>query len=318
MYGVSAFIEKCAESLMRQTLEDVEFIFVNDATKDDSVSVLKRTLERYPERIESCRVIEHPVNKGLPSARNTGLEMAEGEYVFHCDGDDWMEPDMLEKLYAAAEEKSADMVWCDFYISFEQNERIMKARDYKTVAELMHKGFMCGDMKYNVWNKMVRRSLYVENGIRFPDGHSMGEDMTMIKLAACTIEVAYVPCPLYHYLKTNAGAYTQTMSERHLTDIRYNVDDVTAWLENRFPGQYTEDINLFKLNIKLPFLLASDVNQLRLWKDWYPESNGYIFRNSELPLRTKMLQWMAAKNLWFGVRLYYALVYKFVYGILYK
>lgn len=313
VYKVSDFIEPCAESLMQQSFRGaVEFIFVDDCSPDDSVAKLESVLAAYPGR--DTRIIRHPENRGLPSARNSGLDVARGEYVVHCDGDDRMEPDMLQKLWGRARECTADIVWCDFFISFETNERLMKARDYKSADDLLRKGYLAGDMKYNVWNKMVRRGLY--EGVRFPDGHSMGEDMTMILLAAKADKVAYVPEPLYHYIKTNAAAFTQTMSERHLEDIRFNIDRVEAFLTEK--GDYSKDLALFKLNAKLPFLLSEDRSMYALWKEWYPEANAFIFANTELPFRTKFLQWMASKNLWAGVRAYYVLVYKFIYGHIYR
>lgn len=316
VYKVEAFIERCAVSLMEQTLGEAEFIFVDDASPDRSIEILRGVLERYPQR--EARILTHEVNRGLPSARNTGLAEALGEYVYHCDSDDWVEKDMLEKMYRKAEELSADFVYSDFYLSFEKNERYMATPDYGTPDEALRMGFLGGAMKFNVWNKLVRRSLYTDNGIMFPDGHPMGEDMTMIQLLAVSKSVAAVHSPLYHYVKLNANAYSNNVSQRNLDDTRFNVARTEAFLEERFPGSYTKEIALFKLNIKLPFLLSDDRAQYRLWKEWYPESNAYVMSNGALPLRTRLLQWMASKNLWLGVRLYYVLVHKFVYGIIYR
>ena len=88
IYGVEKFIGRCAKTLMQQTLKEVEYIFVNDATPDCSMKVLQEVLARYPERQNSVVVAVHETNKGLPAARNTGLQMAQGEYIFHCDSDD--------------------------------------------------------------------------------------------------------------------------------------------------------------------------------------------------------------------------------------
>ena len=317
-YRVSKFIERCGESLMQQTLKDVEFLFVDDASPDDSRAKLEAVLAKYPGR--NARILTHPVNKGLPAARNTGLAEAMGKYIFHCDGDDWVEPDMLEKMYGAAVANGADYVWCDFYISFEQNERYMKARDYKTPDELVRRGFLAGDMKFNVWNKLVSREVYERAGTMrlFPEGHPMAEDMTMILLALCAKKVAYVPEALYHYVKTNSGAMTQTVSERQLSDIRHNVARVEEFIGTRAEGDYADDMALFKLNVKLPFLLSGDKAQLKMWKEWYPEADAYAFRNPELPFRTKLLQWMAARGQFWYVRLYYKLVYGFIYGVIYR
>lgn len=103
IYNVERFITRCAISLMKQTLkEDVEFIFVDDATPDRSIDLLQEVINQYPERRNQVRLIRHAKNKGLPAARNSGLKVAVGEYIFHCDSDDWLELDMLETLYDVA------------------------------------------------------------------------------------------------------------------------------------------------------------------------------------------------------------------------
>ena len=110
IYGVEKYIERCAVSLMEQTLDGIEYIFVDDATPDGSMNVLGNVLQRYTTRSGFVRIARHEINKGLPAARNTGLVLASGEYVFHCDSDDYLEPEMLEKMYVAAKENDADFV----------------------------------------------------------------------------------------------------------------------------------------------------------------------------------------------------------------
>ncbi len=89
---------------MMQTLDDVEFIFVDDATPDNSMMVLKDVLARHPEREGRVKILHHEQNQGLPAARNTGMHEATGEYIFHSDSDDYVEPDMLARLYETAKE----------------------------------------------------------------------------------------------------------------------------------------------------------------------------------------------------------------------
>ena len=149
IYKVERYITRCAESLMRQTLPEVQFVFVDDATPDNSISLLEAVLERYPERRGDVVILRHNANKGLPSARNTGLSVAEGEYIFHCDSDDFVEVDMLAKMYALVEKESADIVWCDWYLSFEGSERYMRQPDYGNAEDAL-KAMLSGGMKYNV------------------------------------------------------------------------------------------------------------------------------------------------------------------------
>ena len=316
VYGVEKFVEHCAVSLMEQTLDGIECIFVDDCSPDTSVDIIRDVISRYPER--DARIVSHSENRGLPTARNTGLELATGKYVFHCDGDDWIEPDMLEKMYAVAENANADIVYCDFYLSYEKNERYMSNPCLESREELLRQGFLSGAMKYNVWNKLVRRSLYTDNGILFPDGHSMGEDMTMIRLTACAERVKYLPEALYHYVQTNSSAFSKTQSLKQLDDIQYNVDATVSFLREKYGDNIEDDIRNFKLSIKFPFLITDNREQYKLWEEWYPEANSNVLSNRMLSLRAKMLQWMASRKLWFGVRLYYFFVYKVLYRLLYK
>ena len=318
VYGVERFIKRCARSLFGQSLKDVEFIFVDDATPDSSIALMREVLEEFPERASQVSVIRHPENRGLPAARNSGLEVARGEYVYHCDSDDWMEPEMLEKLYSAAKEGDCDIAYCDFFLSFEKNERYMSNPRYETAEDLLRRGFLGGQMKYNVWNKLVRRSLYTDHGIIFPEGHPMGEDMTMILLAAVAGKVCYVPAALYHYVKLNEGAYSNSYSQKKLDDIRFNVDRVVSFLQDKYGDSLEKDVSLFKLSIKLPFLMTGDKDMYRRWREWYPEADRFAASNPEQPFRTRLLQWMAAWGQWWYVALYYRLVYKFIYGIIYK
>ncbi|MGM9766281.1 MAG: glycosyltransferase family 2 protein [Candidatus Cryptobacteroides sp.] len=316
VYGVGNYIEHCAVSLMEQTLEGLEYIFVDDCSPDDSRTIIQEVISRYPDR--NAQLVSHSENRGLPSARNTGLGLATGKYVFHCDGDDWVEPDMLEKMYDLAERERADIVYSDFYLSYEKNERYMSNLCLESAEALLRHGFLSGAVKYNVWNKLVKRSLYTDNGIFFPDGHSMGEDMTMIRLTSCADKVKYLPEALYHYVQTNSAAFSKTQSSKQLTDIQHNVDATVSFLRERYGDRLEDDIRNFKLSIKFPFLISDKSGQYKLWKEWYPEANANVLSNRMLPFRSRILQWMASRNLWFGVRLYYSFVYKVLYRLLYK
>ena len=85
IYKVEKFIARCAKQLFEQTLPEVEYIFVNDCTPDNSMLELAKTIQAYPHKEHAIRICTHEVNKGLPSARNTGLQHAQGEFIFHCD-----------------------------------------------------------------------------------------------------------------------------------------------------------------------------------------------------------------------------------------
>lgn len=310
-FKVAPYIGRCAESLLSQTLEDIEFIFVDDASPDESRAVLGNVIKHFPKR--NVRILTHPKNKGLPAARNTGLREAKGEFVYHCDSDDWLEKDMLAKMVETAELTHSDFVYCDFWMEFEDGSRYMGNPTYTKPEDMIKAGFLGGLMKYNVWNKLCRRSLY-SSDILFPEGHGMGEDMTMIRVALRATQVAHRSEALYHYVKSNANAFSNTFSDKHLTDILYNASRTIRHLTDWKVKDIELYINFFKLNTKLPFLMSGDKAQFKLWKEWFPEANPYILQNKHLPIRTRIIQWMAAHGQYWGVSLYSYLVNKFYYG----
>ena len=108
VYNCEAFLETCIDSLRKQTLGEIEMIFVCDASPDNSLAIL-REAEKKDERI---RVIAFEENRGVSAARNAGLDIASGEYVIFCDSDDWIEAEMYERLYTMAQEKDADIAFC--------------------------------------------------------------------------------------------------------------------------------------------------------------------------------------------------------------
>lgn len=317
IYKVEPFIGHCARSLMEQTLTDVEYIFVDDASPDGSLTVLRQVLAGYPERNSHVRILTHPENKGLPAARNTGLAVAQGEYIFHCDSDDFVEPDMLEQLYRKAIETDADIVWCDWWLSFAKNERYMKQPEYHTPIEAL-KGMLSGVMKFNVWNKLIRRSLYEENRIIFPAGYGMGEDMTIMRLFARASKVAYLPKAFYHYVQLNTSAFSKTYSNRHLEELKHNVSLLLSDLQGLFEDQLKKEIAFFQLDVKFPFLITDDFSKYKLWQSWYPEANRYILKNKQLSLRSRCLQWLAWKHQFWAIWLYYKCVHKVIYGLIYR
>ena len=116
VYRVEAYMERCAVSLFSQTLEDMEFIFVDDGSPDRSMDILREVLQRYPDRIPQTRLEAMPVHSGLAAVRKKGLLTASGDFVITCDSDDYVDPDMYGELYRSAILQEADLVQCDIEV----------------------------------------------------------------------------------------------------------------------------------------------------------------------------------------------------------
>lgn len=317
VYKVESYIERCARSLFEQTLSDVEYIFVDDATPDNSIKVLKEIINQYPQYGNLIKIVCHVANKGLPAARNSGLQVATGDYIFHCDSDDYLDMSALEKLYEAAILNKADYVWSDWYLTFMQSKRYMQQPSYQTVDATI-RGILAGEMKYNVWNKLVKRSLYVDNGISFPERYDMGEDMTMIRLLFYAKRVAYVPSGLYYYVKREGETFTNIWSESHVKAVRHNTRVTVDFFKQHFPSSFDKEIAWFKLNVKLPFIISDDKSLYKFWTECYPEADKYIWSNTHISWRIRLIQFLASKRWFCLVRFHYIIVYKFICGVIFK
>ena len=118
VYNCEAFLPQCIDSLRAQTMQELEMIFVCDASPDDSLSILRR----YEEQDSRIRVIAFEQNRGVSAARNAGIELASGEFVIFCDSDDWVEPRMYARLYAMAVEHDADIAFCRVFKDYENKQ----------------------------------------------------------------------------------------------------------------------------------------------------------------------------------------------------
>lgn len=314
IYNVEHFIEHCVITLMRQTLDDVEYIFVNDAATDNSMEVLKTTLGKFPERLSQVKIIEHKQNKGLPAARNTGLSFATGEYIYHCDSDDYMELDALERMYITAKQKNADIVWCDYIEVLSNSEKHKAQPSFFTSASAI-KAMLLGTMGYNVWNKLIKACLYRDNGIVFPEGYTMGEDLTIIILFACAKSVVYIPYSGYYYVRVNPLAVTRNLTKKKQEELNHNVLLVEHFLVKKYGRIFDKYIAYLKLNQKWPFLVTdASVSKYRMWNDWFTEANIYI-KTQPVSFRMKLVEWAAwGRQYWF-IWLHYWIVIRFFYSL---
>lgn len=318
MYNVSRYIEECFSSLASQKLTDYEVVLIDDNSVDDTDRKITKAVRDFERKDVKFTQISQEKNRGVAYARNKGLERASGEYIYFYDADDRLEPDTLLTLYSEAKKENADIVGCEWFISFSQNERAIGQRDVNSGVELF-KGFASGVIRWNLWLFMVRRSLYEQNGFKFIPGMNMGEDMmVMMKLALVSNRVSIVHKPLYHYSQTNTGAQTKNWSKDKRDQVTANVKEVEAFCRRHYGDSFNLELDFLKQSVKLPFIISDRREDYKIWADWFPESNKSIRKNTNLPFRTRCLQLAAANGHYWFLWLYYKVVNKFIYGIIYK
>lgn len=203
IYGVEKYIERCAVSLFEQTLDDIEYIFVDDCTPDRSMEILESIIEKYRLRLKAekktVRIERMPTNSGPASVRRHGVQLATGDYIIHCDSDDWVDVDMYRAMYEKAVEEDADVVVCDYKVVNSEGTTINRAKGcHSNEIHKFREGILFQRDAWTLWNKMFRKTAYNKD-LKYPTG-AMGEDKVLcIQLLYKCNKLAYCPEPFYRY-----------------------------------------------------------------------------------------------------------------------
>lgn len=212
IYGVEKYIERCAVSLFEQTYQNIEYIFVNDCTKDNSIDVLRQTIERYPNRVSQVHIIEHKHNTGLAGARNTAVKSATGDFIMHVDSDDYVNVDIVSRSVAKQKEFNADIVVIDFIRKYPTYQQIFQYPNFKK-SELYCLNVLARNNSNSIWAKLIRRSLYIDYNIKCKEGCNQGEDYQVVpKLLYHANVIVNLNSPLYIYDCINQNSYTNNFS----------------------------------------------------------------------------------------------------------
>lgn len=214
VYGVESYVEKCAVSLFEQTYPNLEFLFINDCTPDKSVEIINKTLEKYPNRREQVRIINQPKNQGCPAARNLAVQMANGEFIFHVDADDFIEPDTIVTLANEQLMTNADLVVGNYLIETQHTTKLVKYCDIKKSKEEIVKDCLDDKSSQSVWGILIKKSLYIDNNIKADENFHVGEDWQVAPLLLYYAKkIAYVDKVIYHYQLSRPNSITMTSQQ---------------------------------------------------------------------------------------------------------
>lgn len=297
IYNVEKYIERCVDSLFSQTLDNVEFIFVDDSSPDRSIELLNSLIEKKQSVFEKqnwqVRIERMLTNRGLAEVRRRGLMLSKGNFIIHCDSDDWVHPEMLRLMYEKALEENSDVVVCDFNITNDKRVLTTIKGCIDTDRESFLEQMLLRHVPWSIWNKMFRRSTCYKVDLIHPKGN-MGEDFVQtVQLVLNSSKVSYVPIPLYNYF-SNAESITRMESEdKKMSNFivnKENADIVYQILEyNNLSERYSDAIVSNKWYIKkLLWQTVFDNLKRKLWVDTYKEINKKILTNSNISLKDKV------------------------------
>lgn len=293
VYGVEKYVERCARSLFEQTLDDIEYLFIDDCTPDKSIEILKKVLKDYPQRNNQVIIHRMESNSGQAAVRKWGMLNSTGDYVIHCDSDDWVDVTMYEKMYNKAIEEGSDVVVCDFCNS----DGINCGQTVKSCFTNNTRNFLIEILYHkstpSSWNKLIKRSVYKNSDIIYPK-YPMAEDLTLISqlIYRCNT-LSYVPEPLYVYYenqKSISNSAGETQIVKRFNDSIYNLSLLFDMFAESKVGEQVHvaylNAIMHQKNRLLP--LINQKKYYQLWTNTLPQVNKSLLKSSITSYKDKL------------------------------
>lgn len=245
VYGVAAYIEKCTQSLLDQTLQEMEFIYVDDHGPDNSIELVQKMIADHPRR-DQFVFLKPEHNMGAGMARNFAIPQAKGDYVAFVDSDDWVEPTMFEELYNEAAKHGADLCCCQAakdYLDGQPTE-ILKNPDIAS-GELTpeKRRFFLTHYVSLFWTFIYKREMIERQGIRYPSSRSADDSYFVTSNLLLANSLAHVDKPFYHYLIRPGSVCTTKDSTKYQKRLETFRSLMAFLKEKGVYGQYKQEID---------------------------------------------------------------------------
>ena len=251
-YNVEKFVEKCITSLVDQTLDNIEIIAVNDGSKDDTLKILKKLSKKH-----SNIIVIDKKNGGVSAARNDALKIAKGEYIGFLDSDDWVEPEMFEKMYNKAIKENLDIVACNTNAVYPNENKLISSnvKETSTPEDLMLNAYAV------IWNKIYKKSII--DGIQFKEGMTFCEDVLFLYMVYSRVKKVGAINEALHYYLQREGSLTYTYDKK-LYQLVDSLDSVVEYYKKeRKLKKYHDEIEYSYVR----YLYATFVKRLAKTKD---------------------------------------------------
>ncbi|MFI3264046.1 MAG: glycosyltransferase family 2 protein [Rikenellaceae bacterium] len=219
VYGAQQYIVECARSLFSQSYSNCEFIFVDDASPDQSLELLKQTANEFPHLEKRINIIECLKNGGVATARNIAINAATGDYILFVDADDWVDKDIVEKLVKKTIETDADVcnAWCESVTA--NDTRLQESTNWLPNREAHIKAILGQShlVPNHVRGMLLRRSIFEQNNLQFTPKVDFGEDYSLLpQIIYFARKLSTLQEYLYYYRVCNDSSYMNTIGERHI------------------------------------------------------------------------------------------------------
>ncbi len=295
IYNSSHFIARCCRSLFEQTLDELQYIFVDDGSDEGCLDVINNVLIDFPNRKNQIEYITLKKNFGVGAARQFGLNRAKGSYIIYCDSDDWVEPRAYESLYQKALESKADIVTCGYFIEWEKKGRTTIVPAPKFNSNSL--SFDIGPQTGSLWIKLIRRSLIDDYRLQVPEDINWGEDFCLSLEALLLSEnIQYVNESFYHYVQHEESLTHSLTIEKCMSLIKCG-EVIESFLKiHNLYNLYLLQLNWLKFQLKQYLLIFPQTRNISLWKSVYPECHHNIFQYIS-PYYLRLSAWLIVHHL---------------------
>lgn len=270
IHNSERYLRRCIESILSQTYKNIEIILIDDGSTDKSSLIC----DEYA-KIDSRIKVFHQKNQGVAAARQKGLELSCGEYIIHCDSDDWMDSCMIEEFISCASHKSVDIVWADFYTESINGRNYIRQNinnpdNINSLIGSLANAIIMGSL----WNFLIKKNLIKD--ITFDVNQQCCEDLIFILTVLVnnkTARIAHIDKAFYHYFQNETSILHSLNPNKSYQIYQYTIkklEEIGAINRHDKNGGY------FYKRIVIGSLFQ--LKKYREMKDTYPEIHSRIFR----------------------------------------
>lgn len=304
LYNSEKFIENCLISLFKQTYSNIEYVFVDDCSTDNSLSILKKCIEKFPNRT-NIKIFNNETNRGVAYTRNKCLENAAGEYITMVDSDDYIDVDYIERLVDSALKNDADIVCSAIAFQSEKEVKIQRFREIKPDDDLLQLFFQ--EDIFSCWAKLYHKSIFASAYFCSPDENLRSfEDKWILLNALSVAKHAVVNNEVkYHYIYNQTSLSHEKFEEKHFSMMLTYWNEVDQFLKERnLTDKYAELVALRKTDDKILIMLQPlDINVKKKYADTYRHEQ-YLSRNKLKGTGFKIMNFLIYHHLFLLVRIY--------------
>lgn len=290
IYNVERYLRQCIDSILAQTFTDFELLLIDDGSPDGCPAIC----DEYAEKDTRIRVF-HKQNGGVTSARNKGLNNANGNWIIYIDGDDWIEPTYVEELYNAAINNEADIAICAFRFVYEDGSSVI---EHPTIWD-DNKQASLNRYIASIWTTacgtIQKSSLYKDNGVQSPKDLTFCEDFhLMVRLCYFANKVVSINRPLYNY-RQRSSSIVHSLNDKTWRDELSTYLEIIDFFRNQGELETYKKVMAWR-TLKTSNGMTLDLSRFDEFKKYNPDKKDYIWDCPFIEFKLKILAWLITHN----------------------